>query len=70
MCVGPLIGLDTFFSAKLMAIYDLTPTFLGPGPGEEKEGKFLGRSICWRSYGLTWTGDVKLVNEAMQEWDM
>ena len=32
--------------------------------------KFLGRSICWRSYVLTWTGDVKLVNEALQEWDM
>ena len=69
MCVGPRIGVDTFL-AKLMSIYDLTSTFLGPGPGEEQEGKFLGRSICWRCYGLTWTGDVKLVNEALQEWDM
>ena len=69
MCVGPRIGLDTFL-AKLMSVYDLTSTFLGPGPGEEQEGKFLGLSIWWRSYGLTWTGDVKLVNEALQEWDM
>ena len=69
MCVGARIGLDNFL-AKLMSIYDLTSTFLGPGPGEEQEGKFLGRSICWRSYGLIWTGDVKLVNEALQEWDM
>ena len=69
MCVGPRIGLDTFL-AKLMSILDLTSTFLGPGPVEEQEGKFLGRSTCWRSYGLTWTGDVKLVNEALQEWDM
>ena len=69
MCVGPRLGLDTFL-AKLMSIYDLTSIFLGPGPGEEQEGKFLGRSICWTSYGLTWTGDVKLVNEALQEWDM
>ena len=69
MCVGPRIGLDTFL-AKLMPIYDLTSTFLGPGPGEEQEGKFFCRSICWRSYGLTWTGDVKLGNEALQEWDM
>ena len=69
MCVGPRIGLDTFL-AKLLSLYDLTSTFLGPGPGEEQEGKFLGRSICWRIYGLTWTGDVKLVNEALQEWDM
>ena len=43
MCVGPRIGLDTFL-AKLMSIYDLTPTVLGPGPGEEQEGKFLGRT--------------------------
>ena len=53
-----------------MSMYDSTSTFLGLGPGEEQEGKFLGRDICWRSYGLTWTGDVKLVNEALQEWDM
>ena len=53
-----------------MSIYDSTPTFLGLGFGEEQEGKFLCHSICWRSYGLTWTGDVKLVNEALQEWDM
>ena len=68
ICMGPRIGLDTFL-AKLMSIYDLTSTFLG-GLDEEQEGKFLGRSICWRSYGLTWTGDVKLVNETLQEWDM
>ena len=43
ICVGPRIGLDTFL-AKLMSMYDLTSTFLGPGPGEEQEGKFLGRS--------------------------
>ena len=60
----------TLFCEKLMSIYDLTSTFLGSGPGEEQEGKFLGRSICWRSSGLTWTGDVKLVNEVLQEWDM
>ena len=55
--------------AKVMYIYGLTLTVLGPGHGEEQEGKFFGRSICWRSYGLTWTRDVKLVNEALQEWD-
>ena len=53
-----------------MFIYDVTSTFLGPWPDEEQAGKFLGRSICWRSYGSTWTGDVKLVNEALQELDM
>ena len=56
--------------AKLMSKNDLTSIFLGPGHGEEQEDKFLGHSICWRSYGLTWARDVKLVNEALQEWDM
>ena len=64
MCVGSPSGLNIFL-AKLMSIYDFTLTFLGPGPGDEQEGTFLGRSICWRSYGSTWTGDVKLVNEAL-----
>ena len=30
----------------LMSIYDVTSIFLGPGHGDEQEGKFLGRSIC------------------------
>ena len=47
MCVwGPRSGWDTFL-AKLKFIYDLTSTFLGPGLGEEQDGKFFGRSICW-----------------------
>ena len=53
-----------------MSIYGLTSTFLGLWQGEEQEGQFLGRSICCRSDGLTWIGDVKLVNEAFQEWNM
>ena len=39
MCVGPRGGLDNFL-AKLKSIYDLASTLLGPGPGEEQEGKF------------------------------
>ena len=64
MCVGPRSGLDIFL-AKLKSVYDLTSTFLDPRPGEEQEGNFLGRRICWRTEGLTWTGDVKLVKEAL-----
>ena len=66
MCVGPRGGLDIFL-VKLKSVYDLTSTFLGPGLGEEQEGKFLGRSICWRLEGLTWTGDTKLVKAALDE---
>ena len=69
MCVGPRGGLDIFL-VKLKSVFDLTSTFLGPGLGEEQEGKFLGRSICWRLEGLTWTGDIKLVKGPLDEWDM
>ena len=69
MCVGPRSGLDTFV-AKLKCVYELTSMFLGPDAGEEQEGKFLGRSICWRTNGVTWTGNLKLVKEALGEWDM
>ena len=51
------------FLAKLKRVYDLISTFLGPDAGEEQEGKFLRRSICWRT-------DVQLVKKMMDEWDM
>ena len=68
MCVGPRSGLDIFL-AKLKCVCELTSTFLGPDAGEEQEGKFLGRSICWRTNGVTWTGNLKLVKEALDDWD-
>ena len=72
MCVGPRRGLDIFL-AKLKCVYEFTSTFLGPGAGEEQEGQFLGRSICWRTDGLI--GQEKLswskrVKEALDEWEM
>ena len=69
MCVGPRSGLDTFM-AKLQCVYELTSAFLGPDAVEEQEGQFLGRSICWRTNGVTWTGNLELVKEALDEWDM
>ena len=69
MCVGPRSGLDIFL-AKLKCVYELTSTFIGPLAGEEQEGRFLGRTICLREGGLTWTGNVKLGKEALDEWDM
>ena len=56
--------------AKLQCVYELTSAFLGPDAGEEKEGMFLGRSIRRRTNGVTWTGNPKLVKEALDEWDM
>lgn len=69
MCVGDKDELDEFLTL-LKSKYKLTSTILGPGPGEEKEGKFLGRSIGWTKEGLTWTGDRKLVEEMLEDWQM
>ena len=52
-----------------MCVCELTSTFR-PNAGEGQEEKFLARSICWRTVGLTWTGNVKLVKEALDKWDM
>ena len=54
----------------MKCVYELTSTFLGPDAEEEQEGKFLGRSICWRTDRVTWTGSLKLVKEALDEWDL
>ena len=69
MCVGPRSGL-VIFLVKLKCEYESTSTLLGPDAGEEQEGKFQGRSIVGEQMVLTWTGNVKLVKEALDEWDM
>ena len=69
MCIGPRNGFE-IFQMKLKGLHELTLNFFGPDAGEEQQGTFLGRSICWRTDGLTWTGNVKLVKEALDEWDM
>ena len=69
MCVGDKDELDKFL-ILLKGKYKLTSTILGPGLGEQKGGKFLGRSIGWTREGLTWTGDRRLVDEMLEEWQM
>ena len=69
MCVDSRCSLDMFLD-KRKCVYDLTSTFPFPDPTEKQEGKFLGRCIHWRSDGLTYTGDVKFVEEALEECDM
>ena len=69
MCVCPRSGLNTFL-AKLKSVYEVTSTFLGPDHGNQLEGEFRVRGICWRIDGLTWTGDAKLVEEARDQLTM
>ena len=60
MCVGPRSALDIF--AKLECVYEFTSTFLGPDAGKEREGKFLGRSVCGRTE--CWS------KKMLDEWDL
>ena len=69
LCVGPKIGLQHFYS-ELDKVLDLKCEILGPGPGEGKEGQFLGRQIRWNDWGLSWRGDNKLLGEMLKEWGM
>ncbi len=58
------------FEKKLSGKYEVKSTILGPDEGETREGKFLGRTIEWKSWGLTWRGDEQIVNALIQEWDL
>jgi len=50
--------------------YQMKGQMLGPEPGEDKEGKFLGRTIRWKKEGLEWQGDQKLKEQLMKEWNI
>ena len=69
LCVGPKEHLQNFYN-ELNQVLDLKCEMLGPGPGDGKEGKFLGRIIRWKQWGITWQGDEKLLTEMVKEWGM
>ena len=58
LCVGPEECLKDFYN-KLSQVLDLKYEMLGPRPGDGKEGQFLGRTIRWNRWGLSWRGDDK-----------
>ena len=69
MAVGPKQSLNEF-KDELGQKYETTAEMLGPGPGEVRHGKFLGRQIGWEKDGLTWTGDSRMALASLEEWDM
>ena len=41
-----------------------------PDSDKKQTGHFLGRRLRWETYGLTWQGDDKIVEELLKDWDM
>jgi len=69
MCTGPKNELNKL-QKDLEKKYKMTGQMIGPGAGEEREGKFLGRTITWGKDGLEWKGDLKLRECLLKDWDM
>ena len=58
----------TWFHQKLRAEFDITATRLGPQ--NDKEVKFLNRTLRWCKKGLEIEGDTKHSEILIQEWGM
>ena len=69
MVVGPK-SLVAEFRHDLSKKYELKFVTLGPEENEEKEAKFLGRTVAWKSHGLSWSGGTQLVDELIREWGL
>ena len=69
LCIGPEQCLQNFYN-ELSLVLDLKCEMLGPRPGDGKVGQFLGRTIRWNSWGITWRGDDKLFHDMIKEWEM
>jgi len=69
LCTGPKDALEHLLEG-LKKKYQMKAQVLGPGVGEDKEGRFLGRTIRWTRGGLEWEGDGKLRKVLLEEWGM
>ena len=69
MCTGPKEALRQLL-IDLEKRYQMKAKVLGPGGEEEREGKFLGRTVRWTKEGLEWEGDQKLRKVLIEEWGM
>jgi len=69
LCTGPKENLEKV-KKLLEKKYQMKAKMIGPDRGEDREGKFLGRTIRWKDWGLEWQGDGKLRESLLAEWDM
>ena len=69
LCTGPGEQLRIFYD-ELHDVLDLKCEVLGPDSCDSKTGSFLGRTIQWNHWGISWCGDSKILEEMLVEWDM
>ena len=55
LCIGPRSELMEFYE-ELNGVLDLKCSVLGPNEDESSEGVFLGRTIEWHDWGISWRG--------------
>ena len=82
MAIGSKANIKEFLK-EIEKKYEVTAEIIGPeegrgnaatccgnAVGSVRSGKFLGRTVCWRSDGLTWTGDSKMAQVSVEEWQL
>ncbi len=55
-----------WMEAELKKVYDLRSMLLGPGRGDVKEAKYLGRTLRWTEWGIEVQGDEKHLTELLR----
>ena len=69
LCTGELSHLQ-WILRELSKEFEMTHEVLGPGHGEKREVKFLGRLIQWKQTGLAYQGDPSHARILLDEWQM
>ena len=69
LCIGPGAQLREFYE-NLHQVLDLKCELLGLSPNEGKVGTFLGRTIEWHEWGVSWRGDERILRDMLVEWNM
>ena len=69
ICTGEKSELQ-WLRRELEKKFELKGEIMGPGPGEVKMSKFLGRTIEWRKGGICYKGDENHTKVLLEEWLM
>ena len=69
LCTGEKKDLR-WLEIELKKHFQLKSEILGPDKGEVNATGFLGRTISWNDWGLTYSADSKHVKILLKEWDL
>ena len=69
LCGGPESGLR-WLRRELAKEFELKSEMIGGDVNDQKEAKFLGRTIRWEDQGISLEGDGKHAEILLEEWDM